>query len=154
MAMRELARHAEDCGVRLAVQPLNRFYSTLINTTEQGLAYCDEVGSPAVGLHLSTYHMHYEEKDSGAAIRKAARRLLHLHAAENDHGVPGSGQVHWASVFQALRAVGYSGAVVVESYAPYEPAAAHPAHIWRRVAPDQDAVAVDGLAFLRQGLGQ
>jgi D-psicose/D-tagatose/L-ribulose 3-epimerase len=154
MAMRELARHAEDCGVRLAVQPLNRFYSTLVNTTEEALAYCDEVGSPAVGLNLSTHHMHYEEKDSAAAVRKAARRLLHVHAAENDHGVPGTGQVHWSAVFQALRAVGYAGAVVIESFAPYEPTAAHPARIWRRVAPDQDAVAVDGLAFLREGLAR
>ena len=60
--------------------------------------------------------MHLEEKDS--AISLAGPRVFHFHACENDRGVPVAGQVHWAGVVAALKAIDYQGAVVIESFTP------------------------------------
>jgi sugar phosphate isomerase/epimerase len=119
-SLREAAQDAAARGVRLALEPLNRFETDRVNTVEQGLRLCDDVGHDAVGLHLDTFHMHLEERDSGAAIRAAAAagRLFHVHACENDRGVPGRGQVAWGRVADALRDVGYDGDVVIESFTP------------------------------------
>lgn len=148
--LRELAREAERRGVVLALETLNRFETDRLNIVEQGLALCDAVGSDAVGLHLDTFHMHLEEKDSAAAIRRAGQRLYHFHACENDRGVPGTGQVAWLPVLAALHESGYRGDIVIESFTPAVESIAAAVCMWRDVAPDQDTIARAGLAFLRE----
>jgi D-psicose/D-tagatose/L-ribulose 3-epimerase len=147
--LRQAASYAGGCGVKLALEPLNRFETDMINTTAQGLDLIEEVGAPNLGLHLDTFHMHLEEKDSAAAIRLAGPRLFHFHACENDRGVPGSGQVHWPEVAAALKAIDYQGAVVIESFTPQLEEIARAVCLWRPLAPDQDTIARDGLHFLR-----
>ena len=142
--------YAGERGVRLALEPLNRFETDLINVVEQGLALCAAVGSPHLGLHLDTFHMHLEERDSGAAIRAAGDRLFHFHACENDRGVPGRGQVEWGAVADALFDIEYDGAVVIESFTPEVKSIARAVCIWRDIAPNQDTIAAEGLAFLRE----
>lgn len=142
--------YAEQRGVRLAFEPLNRFENDVINVVDQGLALIEQVGGTAVGLHLDTFHMHLEEKDSAAAIRRAGPHIFHVHACENDRGVPGTGQVNWQGVAQALRDVHYQGAVVIESFTPQVQSIARAVCIWREIAPNQDAIATDGLAFLQE----
>lgn len=151
--LRPLAAYAGERGVRLALECLNRFETDLLNVAEQGLALVEAVDSPHIGLHLDTFHMHLEERDSAAAIRLADDRIYHFHACENDRGVPGRGQVRWIEVAEALRDTGYDGAVVIESFTPEVTSIARAVCIWRDVAPSQDAIGVDGLAFLRQLFG-
>jgi D-psicose/D-tagatose/L-ribulose 3-epimerase len=147
--VRDMARAAADKGVRLALEPLNRFETDMINIVDQGLDFIDEVGMSNVGLHLDTFHMHLEERSSGAAIRKASDRIYHFHACENDRGVPGAGQVHWQDVAAALKEVRYPGPVVIESFTSEVKEIARAVCIWREIAPSQDAIAADGLKFLR-----
>lgn len=90
--LRPLAAYAHDRGVRLALELLNRYETDLLNVVSQGLEMVAAVDSPALGLHLDTYHMHLEERDSAVAIRRAGERLYHFHACENDWGVPGRGR--------------------------------------------------------------
>jgi D-psicose/D-tagatose/L-ribulose 3-epimerase len=106
-----------------------------------------------LGLHLDTFHMHLEEKDSAAAIRLAGPRLFHFHACENDRGVPGTGQVHWQAVAWALEQVHYQGAVVIESFTPDLAEIAGAVCPWRPIAPDQDSIAREGLKFLKELFG-
>lgn len=148
--LRPLAAYAGDHGVRLALEALNRFETDLVNIVDQGLAMVEAIGSPHVGLHLDTFHMHLEERNAGDAIRLAGERLYHFHACENDRGVPGRGQVRWPGVAAALGDVGYDGAVVIESFTPAVTSIARAVCIWRDVAPDQDTIAREGLRFLRE----
>jgi D-psicose/D-tagatose/L-ribulose 3-epimerase len=147
--IREMALVAADKGVRLALEPLNRFETDMINIVDQGLDFIDDVGKSNVGLHLDTFHMHLEERSSGAAIRKASDRIFHVHACENDRGVPGAGQVHWQEVAAALKEIRYPGPVVIESFTSQVKEIARAVCIWREIAPSQDAIASDGLRFLR-----
>jgi D-psicose/D-tagatose/L-ribulose 3-epimerase len=140
------ARH----GVVLAVEPLNRFETDLVNTAEQLARLLADVGHPAVKAHLDTFHMHIEEKDVAAAVRRVGRDLVYVDASESDRGTPGTGQVDWLGLAHALREVGYAGDCVIESFTPECRTIAAAAAIWRPLASSQDALAQGGLAFLRK----
>jgi D-psicose/D-tagatose/L-ribulose 3-epimerase len=145
----EMADYAAIKKIKLALEPLNRFETDMINTVAQGLDFIMATGKENVGLHLDTFHMHLEEKSSAVAIRLAGKKLFHFHACENDRGVPGTGQVHWNQIAQALREVGYDGPVVIESFTPEVKEIARAVCIWRDIAPSQDEIAQKGLQFLR-----
>lgn len=150
--LRPLAAYAADHGVVLCVEPLNRFETSVINTAEQLVELVDRVDHPACQAMLDTFHMNIEEKSLGDAIRAVGPRLRHFHSCENDRGAPGSGHVPWSDVAAALRDIGYEGPVVIESFSDQIESIAKAAAIWRPVAPTQDALAQDGLAFLRRTL--
>jgi D-psicose/D-tagatose/L-ribulose 3-epimerase len=147
--LREMAAYALERGVKLAFEPLNRFETDLVNVVDQGLKLINDVGAPNLGFHLDTFHMHLEEKDSAAAIRKAGDRIFHFHTCENDRGVPGTGQVKWKEIFEALLDTGYDGNVVIESFTPEVKSIARAVCIWREIAPNQDSIARDGLEFIK-----
>jgi D-psicose/D-tagatose/L-ribulose 3-epimerase len=146
-----MADYAGNQGIKLAMEPLNRFETDLINTAAQGMNFIKDAGRKNIGLHLDTFHMHLEEKSSPEAIHLAGDRLFHFHACENDRGVPGTGQVYWEDVAQALKSVNYQGPVVIESFTAEVKEIARAVNIWREIAPSQDAIAQQGLQFL-QGL--
>jgi D-psicose/D-tagatose/L-ribulose 3-epimerase len=145
----QLSAHAGDHGVTLCVEPLNRFETSFMNLAQQAIEVVDRVGHPACGILLDTFHMNIEERSIGAAIRSAGARLKHLHSCENDRGAPGSGHVPWTEVAEALKAIDYDGPVVIESFTSKVKTIARAAAIWRSFAPTQDALAQDGLRFLR-----
>jgi D-psicose/D-tagatose/L-ribulose 3-epimerase len=148
--LNELAGYAADRGVALCIEPINRFETSFINTVDQLLELLERVDHPACKALLDTFHMNIEEKSLGDAIRAVGPRLGHLHACENDRGAPGSGHVPWAEVAEALRDIDYDGPVVIESFSSQIEAIAAAAAIWRPLAPTQDALAQDGLAFMQK----
>jgi D-psicose/D-tagatose/L-ribulose 3-epimerase len=150
--LRTLAKHAQDRGKQICLEPLNRFETDFINTCSQGLRMVKEVGSPALKLHLDTFHMNIEEKDPGAAIRKADGRLGHFHACGSDRGTPGNDHINWEPIAAALKAIGYDGDVVIESFTTDVKVIARAAAIWRRIEPTRDEIAVKGLSFLQKTL--
>jgi D-psicose/D-tagatose/L-ribulose 3-epimerase len=147
--LREVARFAQDHGVKLALEPVNRYETYLINTVSQGLQMIERVGEANVGLLLDTYQMNTEEKDFYRPIVSAGERLFHCHACENDRGIPGTGLVRWDRVFQALRDINYQGVMSIESFMNSIPEVAASTCIWRSLAPDGDTLAGEGLAFLK-----
>ena len=115
----ELARqgaHAAERGVRLAIEPLNRYEGDVIRTAAEGLDFIERVGSPAVGLLLDTYHINIEECSWTAPFRLAlaAGRLWHVHLGDNNRLPPGQGLIDFAAIVGALRAGGYTGYLSAE----------------------------------------
>jgi D-psicose/D-tagatose/L-ribulose 3-epimerase len=150
--LKELAVYAGDHDVRMGIEPLNRFETSFVNLASQAVEIVDRVDDPACGIMLDTFHMNIEEKSLGDAIRAAGPRLIHLHSCENDRGAPGSGNVAWDEVAQGLKDIGFDGPVVIESFTAKVKSIAKAAAIWRSLADSQDALAADGLAFLKQKL--
>jgi D-psicose/D-tagatose/L-ribulose 3-epimerase len=144
-----VAAYAAERKVTLAIEPLNRFETDLVNTTEQGVRLCRDIGADNVGLLLDTFHMNIEEKDIGDAIRQAGPYVRHFHTCENDRGAPGTGHVEWDDVFAALDEIGYEGDAVIESFTPDNKEIARAVSLWRPLAADADTLASDGLEFLR-----
>lgn len=151
--LQALGKIAADAGVTIAIEPLNRFETDMINLVEQAIALIHEVGDPAYRVHIDTFHANIEEKSIPDAIRMAGDLLGHFHACENDRGTPGTGHIDWIGVRDALREIGYAGPVVIESFTPGIVEIAKAAAIWRPLAPSQDELARDGARFLRQLLG-
>jgi sugar phosphate isomerase/epimerase len=116
--MRTAAREAERLGVRIAIEPLNRYEAYLVTTAASALAYLDDVGAPGVGMTLDLFHANIEERAIGEAIRAAGPRLWHLHAADTNRLGLGMGHLDVPQVAGALREVGYAGAVVLEVVPP------------------------------------
>lgn len=116
--MRRAAREAERLGVRICVEPLNRYEAYLVTTVQDALAYLAAVGSPWVGLTLDLFHAGIEEPDLAKSIAAAAGRLWHVHAADTNRQGLGRGHLDLAAATRALREIGYSGSVVLEVMPP------------------------------------
>ncbi|GGH40743.1 tagatose 3-epimerase [Dyadobacter endophyticus] len=147
--LKTLADFAEKHGVKLAIEPLNRYETDFINTCDQALRMIETVGSDALQVHLDTFHMNLEEKDPALAIQRAGHRLGLLHASGSDRGTPGGDQINWDRIFAALDHIHYQGDIVIESFTPDVKVIAKAASIWRQVEPSREAIAVEGLRFLR-----
>jgi D-psicose/D-tagatose/L-ribulose 3-epimerase len=145
-----LAKYAGDNGVVLCVEPLNRFETSFINLASQAIEVIDRVNNPACQIMLDTFHMNIEERSLGDAIRATGKRVGQVHACENDRGAPGSGHVPWEEVKKALRDIKYDGPVVIESFTDKVKSIARAAAIWRPFADSQDALAQDGLKYLKK----
>ncbi|MFJ6987229.1 MULTISPECIES: sugar phosphate isomerase/epimerase family protein [unclassified Streptomyces] len=137
--------HAGQHGVRVGVEPLNRYETSLINTVDQALDALPE----ECGLALDTYHLNIEERIPHQAVRAAGARLVHLQVCGTDRGAPGGDHFDWAALTAVLRDIGYDGPLVIESFTPDNTSIAVAASVWRPLAATQDALAADGLAFLR-----
>ncbi|MBV8142217.1 MAG: sugar phosphate isomerase/epimerase [Verrucomicrobia bacterium] len=149
-SLRKAGDYAGEHGVKLAIEPLNRFETDFINTVEQGLELLDRIAIPNVGFLLDTFHMNIEEKDIAAAIRRAGSKIFHFHTCENDRGTPGTGHVDWISVRDALRDAGYQGPVVIEAFNSEITEIARAVALWRPLASSPDALAAGGLDFLKR----
>ena len=150
---RELGGTLESHGVSIAIEPLNRFETYFLNTAADALQLAAEIDHPNVGVLFDTFHANIEEKDVAAALRSVAPRLKHVHACENDRGIPGSGHVNWPGVFQALADLRYDGWVTIESFGFTLGELSAAASIWRDLAPSAESIAFEGVRFLRHGLG-
>jgi D-psicose/D-tagatose/L-ribulose 3-epimerase len=138
------AEHAEKAKIPMAIEPLNRFETSVVNTVDQALKIVKTVGS-------DTFHANIEEKDTGAAIRAVGKEHLgHFHASESDRGTPGTGQVAWEEAFAALRDVGYDKWVTIESFAIGILDLCAAACIWRPIYASADDLATEGLKFLKK----
>jgi D-psicose/D-tagatose/L-ribulose 3-epimerase len=150
--LKTLCKYAEKNGRQVCLEPLNRFETDFINTADQALKMIKEVNSPALKIHLDTFHMNIEEKDQGKAIRKVGKLLGHFHACGSDRGTPGNDHIDWKPIAKALKAVGYQGDVVIESFTTDVKVIARAAAIWRKMEPTRDEIAVKGLKFLKKNL--
>jgi len=148
-----VTRHAAERGKLVCIEPLNRFETDFLNTIDQGLKLIADVGSPALKLHLDTFHANIEEKNQATAIRRAGKQLGHIHACGCDRGTPGNDHIDWKAIAAALKAIKYDGDIALESVTLDVPRIAASAGIWRRMEKTQAEIARDGVKFLRQTLG-
>ncbi len=148
--LKVVCKYAEKKGKQICMEPLNRFETDFINTCDQALKMVKDVGSPALKLHLDTFHMNIEEKNQAAAIKKAGKLLGHFHACGSDRGTPGGDHIDWPGIAKALKQIKYDGDVVIESFTTDVKVIAKAAAIWRRIEPTRDEIAVKGVKFLKK----
>lgn len=147
--LKKLTAYAKEKNVKLAIEPLNRYETDFINTCEQAMEMLKDVGGDSILVHLDVFHMNLEEKDPALAIVRAGAKLGLLHASGSDRGTPGGDQINWDRIFAALDKISYQGDIVIESFTPDVKIIAKAASIWRKIEPSREAIAIDGLAFLR-----
>ncbi len=148
--LRKVCQMAAERGLEIALEPLNRFESDLVNTTEDVSRLLTDINHSAAKIMLDGFHMNIEEPDIEKAILLAGDRLIHLQVSENYRGTPGTGQTCWDAYFRGLSAIRYEGAVSIESFTPEIQELAGAVCIWRPLAPSQDSFAGEGLKFLKR----
>jgi len=152
--LRKACEMASARGLCIALEPLNRFESDLINTAEDVARLIADINHPAAKIILDGFHMNIEEPDVEAAIKTAGENLIHVQVAENYRGTPGTGQTRWDAFKRGLEAINYTGTVSIESFTPANKELAAAVCIWKPLAPSQDQFAADGLKFLKKWAGE
>ncbi|MCE0510501.1 sugar phosphate isomerase/epimerase [Microbacterium sp. KKR3/1] len=144
-----VADEASDRGVTLAVEPLNRYETSVLNTVEQSLDALSPLLGAGVGLALDTYHLHIEEKQPADAIRAAGSAIAHVQVCGTDRGAVGDDHADWPGILQALDDADYRGPLGLESFTGENATIAVAASVWRPLAPSQDELASRSIAALR-----
>lgn len=146
---RQIAEYAASLSdMVLSVETLNRFESYFLNTAADAHRFVQEVDMPNATVHLDTFHMIREEDDMVEAIRATGPKLGYFHACGSQRGVPGKDLVRWAEVLTAVKETGYDGPITIESFHPHLSLAPLVA-VWREFASSPEALATEGLAFLK-----
>lgn len=143
----EMAKLARDYGVSIALEPINRYRTSVVNTVDQALRMISEIGSSNLGVLFDTYQAGIEEANVLAALKRVcdAGKLIHFHACGSNRGAPGSDHLPWEQMAQVLKEAGYQRDLTIESFrvggldGP-----------WRDLEPSPDRLAEKGIAYLRK----
>ena len=141
--MKRLAAIAEDYGITLNMESLNRFEGYLINTCEECVNYVRAVDKPNVKVMLDTFHMNIEEDSIIDAIHMAGGLLGHFHVGEANRKPPRPGRMHWEEIGKALKDINYDGNVVMEPFVVPSGGVGRDIRIWRELFPDVSEKALD-----------
>jgi D-psicose/D-tagatose/L-ribulose 3-epimerase len=109
------AKRAKGYGLKLGIEPCNRYETHLINRGKDAVRIIERVGADNIFVHLDTYHMHIEEESFAAGFEATAPYLGYVHVSEANRGVPGRGMLNWPAAFKALADIGYAGPITLES---------------------------------------
>jgi D-psicose/D-tagatose/L-ribulose 3-epimerase len=153
-ALARLDRRAGELGVRIGIEPVNRYESYMVNSIDQAADLIRDADAGNAFIHIDTFHMAIEEADIAATILRHADRLGYVHLAENNRGVPGSGLFDFAGLFRALAQAGYAGDFTIETFSPTRlgPATVGAIRLWRTPWREPVEAAGAALAFVRTQL--
>ena len=140
---------AGERNLEIALEPLNRFESDLVNTAGDVIRLINDISHPAAKIMLDGFHMNIEEQDIEKAIFSAGDKLIHFQVSENYRGTPGTGQTRWDAYKRGLEAINYHGVVSIESFTPENKELAGAVCFWHPMAESQDKFASEGLRFLK-----
>lgn len=111
----DCAEVAEDYGVMLAVEPLNRYELSYNNTIKEVIEMINKIGSEKVSLLIDTFHMNIEELSICDSILKARDYIGHVHFADSNRQAPGGGHLDFPMIVESLRKIRYRGYITVEN---------------------------------------
>ncbi len=157
-SMREVCLYAKNkSDMIIAVEPVNRFETHFLNIAEDAVKYCRDVGTGNIKVHLDCFHMIREELSFKKAVEACGKEYLgYVHVCENNRGIPGTGLIPWKEFFVALKEIGYTGPLVIESFDPSFKELNRLCAIWRKFADTGEELAIQGLKNLKEierGLG-
>ncbi len=154
-SVKKFGKVALDLGIDVCLEVVNRYETVTLNTAEEGIRFCDEVGNPNVKLLLDTFHMNIEEDNIAEAFRKTGRKYIgHIHVGEANRKLPGMGSLPWREIGRALADIGYDGNVVMEPFLRNGGSVAKDIKVWRDLTngaseKELDRMLKDSLVFLK-----
>ncbi len=151
-ALAEAGAYAASQDVVLAIEPLNRFETDMVNTARQAVELIGLARVPGLGVMLDTFHMNMEEGDMADAIRTCGKHLVHFQANENHRGFLGTGHVDWATVCHGLAQIHYRGPITLEPFRREDERIGVPLAQWRPPSRNEDADIARSVRLLRKYL--
>ncbi len=149
--LRQSAVYAEQLGVDLGIEPINRYETDLVTTIGTANSMVKAIHSPKVGILLDVFHVQLEENSIAGAVAEAGTSIKHVHLADNHRGLPGTGSLDWGDFLTALKATNYRGRAVIEAFTRTGTSVAHDTGTWvaRGRSGNLDADLRESIAFLR-----
>ena len=148
--LHKVCKLAHERKLEIALEPLNRFESDMVNTAEDVLRLVKDINHPSAKVLLDGFHMAIEERNIEKAITSVGDKLIHVQVSENYRGTPGTGQTPWEDFKRGLTNVNYKGVISIESFTPEIKELAGAVCIWKNLAPSQDGFAQEGVNFLKR----
>lgn len=148
--LRKACLMASKHGQRIALEPLNRFESDLVNTAKDVMRLVTDINHESAKVLLDGFHMTIEEQNIREAINTVGDKLIHVQVSENHRGIPGTGLTPWNDFKHGLEDINYKGSMVIESFTPEIKELAGAVCIWKHLADNQDDFASEGLKFLKK----
>lgn len=152
-SLKIIADYANETGIMMGLEILNRYEGYMINTVSEGLDFIKKVDKGNVKLHFDTFHAHIEEINMYDAIKLGGKEIVHVHFCENTRGTPLTGQVDWKNVARALKDIEYKRYVSIENFVNTNCEVGNSAMIWRQIELSGDAAAVNGLENMKKIFG-
>lgn len=155
--LRSVLKTAEDTGVMMTLEVLNRFEGFMVNTVAEARKVIRLAESPNLKITLDVFHSHIEEDSLPQAVREAGELLGHIHLGEANRRFPGQGsQIDWPAFFGAVKSTGYDGMLLIESFITNGGAVGKNIGVWRDLSEGLDRAALEqqlqtSLAFVKQG---
>ena len=113
-SLQKLDKIAQNLGIILAIEPINRYERNFLNSVNDGLRLLELLNSGNIRLLIDTFHMNIEESSMVNSIKKAGKEIVHVHIADSNRWPPGYGHINFQDVFLALREIGYKGYMSIE----------------------------------------
>lgn len=149
-ALHSIEPHLEANDVTLALEPVNRSETHFIRTAGDALALCEAMHSPRIGVTIDTFHANIEENSTSSALRSLGSNLKHIHLSENHRGIIGSGQIDFASLLRALKAISYEGYLMIEGFGYSAVETTAPGFLWAEQATTPETFAEASLANVQK----
>jgi sugar phosphate isomerase/epimerase len=113
--LRESGRTADQMNIKIAIEPLNRFESTIIHNVSEALSLAKLVNQRSVGVVYDTFHTSLEEDSFTKPILLAGEQLAAVHVSDCNRKIPGKGHIDFPPIFHALKKVRYDGYITLEA---------------------------------------
>jgi len=140
-----LSEYANNLGITLGLEYLNRFESYLVSCTDELISLVDEINHPACKMMFDTFHANIEEKSMADAIEKIGDRLVHVQLSENDRATLGQGHINFPEILQSLSKINYQGMISIEAFSTKLSAA----NIWRKMFESEMQLVNDSINYLK-----
>jgi sugar phosphate isomerase/epimerase len=134
-ALSKLSRFAEDYGIQLLLEPLNRYNTPYCTTAKDAVSIAKELNRDSFGVLLDTFHMNIEEDSIEQAIVNSRGLLRHIHFADNNRKMPGIGHIDFQLVVKSLSHIDY------DKYITFEP---------NLTSKGYETVTKNGLEFIKR----
>lgn len=146
---RQMADSAQQAGIRLTVEALNRFECHFLNTMAQAKAYVQQVNHPNFWTMYDTFHANIEEKDPLGVIEPNYDVIKHVHISANDRGTPGKDHTPIRETIQKFKSLGYDNWFVIEAFGDALPDLAAATRVWRPLFESPEEVYTFGIQYIK-----
>ena len=104
----------------MAIEAINRFegHAGFLNAVEEALPLAEEIGSDRIGVLADLFHVNIEDGPLPETMRRAGKKLMHIHLADSNRQIPGTGHINFLEMVRALNEMDYSGYMSIDSVPP------------------------------------
>lgn len=116
----DICRYAIDRKVTIILEPINRFegYPGFMNSVTDAVEVLNMIDVTNLGVLGDLFHMNIEDVSICDAIRTAGKTLKHIHLADSNRQLPGTGHIDFKSIIRVLTEVNFSGYMSLDCLPP------------------------------------